>query len=66
MKKMKKPKWTDAPGWAHYLAQDSTRDWYWYEENPTYNKATGSWTVSFGRYLKVGEIDYGSSLERRP
>ena len=61
-----KPSWTDAPGWAKWLAQDSDGGWWFYRGEPT--AATYVWREVNRHYANDGDVlgDWRDTLERRP
>lgn len=62
---MSKPSWDDAPEWANYLAQDVSRDWWWFEVEPKY--MYGHWSQLDGA-KKMAQRDgsFRDTLEPRP
>lgn len=65
------PRWSTAPPWARYKAQDGDGTWYWYEDAPV-PSGTGSrvWirngTKSRQQKCDAGDDDWNKTLERRP
>ena len=61
-----KPKWSTAPEWAEYLAQDENGDWHWYQDAPLAGLSV--WETS-GRFrddgFKPGVRNWQQTLERR-
>lgn len=43
-----KPDWKDAPYWAHYLAQDANSDWFFFEEEPQWDRFELEWLPQRG------------------
>lgn len=63
-----KPNWDDAPKWARFTAQDSSGDWYWYEERPYVD--IGYWAVekrdSKWERVKHYRTTWKDSVQERP
>lgn len=71
-----KPKWSTAPTWAKWLAQDNDGAWYWYEERPVpsatsnkcWNRNPNTSNGNGGNLCRAfaGDDDWKDTLERRP
>lgn len=63
-----KPSWTDAPGWAEWLAQDAAGSWLWHSSSEPESR-NGMWIGSDTKsYAAKGCVlgDWRDTLERRP
>lgn len=63
--------WSIAPEWAKYAAMNYQGEWYWFEEEPTYDMKSGFWVYDFygvrGRNEKFQASKHcESSLSKRP
>jgi hypothetical protein len=60
-----KPLWSDAPGWARWLAMDANGRWYWYLKKP--KAALAVWTDGDnGRAIYAGRsVNWRETLEKR-
>lgn len=63
-----KPKWSEAPEWAQWLAQDESGDWYWYEKKPQANSLINEFRLETGRSAHAGNPvkEWRKTLEKRP
>lgn len=48
--------WDFAPTWAHYLAQDQSGDWHWFQHEPGLNESN-QWLPSKGRVKSADGFD---------
>lgn len=63
---MSKPKWSDGPAWAKYLAMDPNGNWIFFELEPYYH-SSGLYWVSDGREYTIPDRWYWQrTLEQRP
>jgi hypothetical protein len=62
--------WPDAPKWAHWLAQDETGYWYWYEDEPKDSGDITKWIAVENNFTiaAVGNKNpnWKSTLQKRP
>jgi hypothetical protein len=62
--------WADAPKWAHWLAQDETGYWYWYEDEPKDSGDITKWIAVENNFIlaAVGNKNpnWKSTLQKRP
>ena len=66
---MSKPDWKDAPGWANWLAQDQSGQWWWFEHSVERCDDGWAWAnpSSSGRFRKTDDPpDWQDTLEDRP
>lgn len=62
-----KPKWSDAPDWAKYLAMDANGEWYWYKSKPKKLKDCDCWSGGkYGYYAGNSFEGWKQTLEARP
>lgn len=60
------PNWKDAPEWANFCAMDGNYEWWWYEEEPSWNDWESGWQSS-GRLDKCKKVtDNAPILFNRP
>ena len=63
-----KPDWKDAPEWANYLAMDTDKRWFWYENEPELCRY--GWNPANGRMQEAVQgaslWDIKQTLEERP
>lgn len=41
-----KPDWSTAPSWAKHLTRDNDGEWWWHENEPTFDPEDGGWYSS--------------------
>jgi hypothetical protein len=58
--------WTTAPPWAKFVAMDSTGEWFWYEEKPSYPLGGSDWKWKKGKVAQVVHKNTHKTLQERP
>jgi len=70
LKKQRLPDWSKAPGWAKYVAQDSTGTWRWHFKKP--KLVDGFWVsqaiskYDHAGFSKIVEKSFEKSLQEKP